>query len=115
MDWKQNLEYLYNQYQAEKQEFEKFLTKHGYILGTYIQDIFKIVQKYQKSRGINHQEGDRLFGDSYRDFLLKNIIEENIEEIKNDKTLKKQVLSLLNISKTHPESNKYFVNTIQKV
>jgi len=109
MDWKKNLQYLFGLYQEEKKEYETFLEKEGFRIGTYIENIDSVIEKYQKSRGINHQKGDRLFGDSYRDLLLKEIVENNYDEIINTPVLHKQTISLLKIMKTYPETCNFFL------
>lgn len=115
MDWKINLKYLFDLYQREKKEYEMFLKSEGFILGTYIEDIDSIVQKYQKSRGINHIKGNRIFGDSYRDLLLKEIIENNYYDIINNSFLQEQTLSLLKIMKTYPETCNFFLEKMKEI
>lgn len=107
--WQKNLDYLYNLYQQEKKDYETFLQKEGYILGTYIEDIESVVKKYQKSRGITSHHNIRLFGDSYRDFVLKDIVEKHFKEIIKDSKLQKQAITLLKIMKTYPETCNFFL------
>jgi histidinol-phosphate/aromatic aminotransferase/cobyric acid decarboxylase-like protein len=113
--WEKNLEYLYNLYHQEKDEYESYLKKEGYIIGTYIEDIEEVVQKYQKSRGIVHEKGTRLFGDSYRDLLLKEIIENHYQEILKNSELQKQTVSLLKIMKTYPETCNFFLLKLKEI
>lgn len=112
--WQKNLDYLYDLYQQEKKEYENFLQKEGYILGTYIQNIESVVKKYQKSRGIPSHDNIRLFGNLYTDFLLKEIIEKHSNEIIKDNKLRNQTITLLKIMKTYPEICNFFLLKVKE-
>jgi len=83
--WKEELHLLYSLDQKERKNYINFLMSKGYIPGTYITNWQELAEEYIKSQGKSYNLGDRIFGDSFRDFRIKKLVENHVNEaIQND-------------------------------
>lgn len=112
--WKKELNYLYEICQKERQEYSNFLTKKGHFPGTYIPNWNKLAEEFIKSKGQNYRHGQRIFGDTFRDFRLKNLVDSFLNEIIKIPDCTKKLFELIKYSDNDAQLQMFFISKLKK-
>ena len=106
LPWKQELNLLYELDQKERKNYVNFLISKGYIPGTYIKNWQIFAEEYVKL----HNLGDRIFGDSFRDFRIKRLVENFSEDAILDSDLRFKLYCLVkHLDQDKDTQNKFLI------
>lgn len=113
--WIEELKLLYDLDVKERKEYANFLMSKGYIPGTYIQNWQELVEQYQIKNNKSYQPGDRIFGDSFRDFRIRKLVKDHVIEAIRDDELRFQMFCLVKHLDQDKETQTYFLKKLKKI
>lgn len=113
--WQDELKLIYELDQKERKEYANFLMKKGYIPGTYIHNWKQLAEEYKKSKRKDSNLGDRIFGDYFRDFRIKKIMNEHMNEILVDFDLRFKMYCLVKHSDHDKELQNVFLEKLKSI
>lgn len=113
--WIEELKLLYDLDVKERKEYANFLMTKGYIPGTYIQNWQELVEEYQIKNNKSYQPGDRIFGDSFRDFRIRKLVKDHVTEAIRDDELRFQMFCLVKHLDQDKETQTYFLKKLKRI
>jgi hypothetical protein len=113
--WIQELKLLYDLDVKERKEYANFLMSKGYIPGTYIQNWQELVEEYQIKNNRSYQPGDRIFGDSFRDFRIRKLVKEHAADAIHESELRFKMFCLVKQLDQDKDTQTYFLKKLKKI
>lgn len=114
--WQDELKLLYELDQKERKDYANFLMKKGYIAGTYIPNWKELAEEYQKLKIKDTPSlGDRIFGDSFRDYRIKKIINEHMNDVLADFDMRFKMYCLVKHSDHDKDLQNMFLEKLKNI